>query len=342
MTSLVKIAAIGFAAIGTAAAASVAWVNVSRASQTGQSRQAAGRPAPDGNGVIVCVAPDSVLRAVPIGHTCSSGQSSLPVRLVKNDLWDPPSVWDFDDSKQPNDSALPRPVPPDDPLADLQRRLSNLQRSPLFTVVDTRGDPIFEVAPETVLVYNANKTVVAAIRATADGGFFRVLSADGGVTTSVGASGRRAGVRVDEDGVRRLELGNQNSGAYSFKVLSLKPSGDPIAGIGQSRAGTGALIVGTVTGRVQATITVGDGKGMIGVSNDGGAAVLSLTEGATAGGLLAIGGARSEPMVKMGVNHDRYGVVLAGPVAGFPLVPRSGLPGSYFLGCAGGGACGPF
>jgi hypothetical protein len=46
-------------------------------------------------------------------------------------------------------------------------------------------------------------------------------------------------------------------------------------------------------------------------------------------------------MVKFGVNQDRYGVVLAGPVSGFPLVPGSGLPGSYFLGCAGGDKCGP-
>ncbi len=69
--------------------------------------------------------------------------------------------------------------------------------------------------------------------------------------------------------------------------------------------------------------------------------VLAITEGATGGGLLAMGDATSEPMVKFGVAQDRYGIVLAGPVSGFPLVPGSGLPGSYFLGCPAGEKCGP-
>jgi hypothetical protein len=38
----------------------------------------------------------------------------------------------------------------------------------------------------------------------------------------------------------------------------------------------------------------------------------------------------------MGHNGNRYGIVLAGPVLGLPLVPRSALPGSYFMGCASG------
>ena len=42
-------------------------------------------------------------------------------------------------------------------------------------------------------------------------------------------------------------------------------------------------------------------------------------------------------MVKMGVAQDRYGIVLTGPKAGFPLIPGSGLPGSYIMGCAGKG-----
>ena len=89
-------------------------------------------------------------------------------------------------------------------------------------------------------------------------------------------------------------------------------------------------------------MTGSEGKGAIGVSNPSGSPVVSLTEGATRGGLLSIGDALSEPMVKMGVAQDRYGIVLAGPRAGFPLIPGSGLPGSYIMGCAGKGKdCGP-
>ena len=58
--------------------------------------------------------------------------------------------------------------------------------------------------------------------------------------------------------------------------------------------------------------------------------------------MLAIANSAKDPVVKMGVNDNRYGVVLTGPRAGFPLVPRSGLPGSYILGCAGGSSCKPY
>ena len=42
----------------------------------------------------------------------------------------------------------------------------------------------------------------------------------------------------------------------------------------------------------------------------------------------------------MGTNGNRYGVVMALP-QGLPYVPKSGLPGSYMLGCAPGPACVP-
>jgi hypothetical protein len=333
MISLGKLAAVGSASIGTATAASLTWFALSAGPQTDRSKQPANQPAAGDDKVIVCVASDSVLRA---SNTCSSGQTALPVLVTSappNPGW---ADWDqLKDSTPPDD-------PQSNPLGDLEQRLGKLQKSPLFTVVDNADNPIFSVAPETVVVYNGNKQDVAAIRAIDGGGFFWAGSADGKLAASVGASGTRAGVRITEGDVRRIELGKHESGTYSLKVPSLNASGKAIVGIGQSKAGTGALIVADVTGRVKASMTVGDGKGMIGVSNDRGAAVLSLTEGATGGGLLAIGDAKSEPMVKMGASQDRYGVVLAGPGAGFPLVPRSGLPGSYFLGCAGGPSCKPY
>jgi hypothetical protein len=124
-------------------------------------------------------------------------------------------------------------------------------------------------------------------------------------------------------------------------VRSIVDPGDPIAGIGESSAGTGALVIGNSNGQVKASMTLAEGKGMLSLFNKKRADILSLTEGATGGGLLTIGDADGAPMVKMGVNEGRYGIVLAGPVAGFPLVPSSGLPGSYFLGCSGGAACRP-
>jgi hypothetical protein len=144
---------------------------------------------------------------------------------------------------------------------------------------------------------------------------------------------------MTEGGQRRADFGRQPAGNYSLRVLG--PTGGPEAAIGESQAGTGALVIGDPLGRLRAVMTVVEGKGSVRIQNAQGEAVLALTEGATGGGLLTIGDKSSEPMVKFGVNQDRYGVVLAGPVSGFPLVPGSGLPGSYFLGCAGGDKCGP-
>jgi hypothetical protein len=79
-----------------------------------------------------------------------------------------------------------------------------------------------------------------------------------------------------------------------------------------------------------------DGKGIIGLFNQDNKAILTFGEAVgNTGGSLAIGDAGSEPMVKMGSNDNRYGVAVTFPV-GFPYVPRSGLPGSYFLGCSVG------
>jgi hypothetical protein len=50
--------------------------------------------------------------------------------------------------------------------------------------------------------------------------------------------------------------------------------------------------------------------------------------------------ANSKATVMMKTNNNRYGVVMALP-PGFPYVPKSGLPGSYILGCAGGPSCVP-
>ena len=64
--------------------------------------------------------------------------------------------------------------------------------------------------------------------------------------------------------------------------------------------------------------------------------VLGLVTSTTGGGLLHIGNHAGPSAVKMGHNGHRYGIVMAGPIMGFPYVPRSGLPGSYFMGCASG------
>ena len=63
--------------------------------------------------------------------------------------------------------------------------------------------------------------------------------------------------------------------------------------------------------------------------NDAG---ISMMEQGIGGGMLQID-SKDGAVVKMGNVNNAYGIVMTGPRPGLPLVPKSGLPGSYFLGC---------
>lgn len=325
MTLLAKLAAIGSASI---AAASVTWAVATSSPADDSSRQSSGGEP------VVCAGPDTVLRLVAgDGKTCPPGKERVDVSEAEAE------VPEVDDAGMDEPGAAEREKSKSPRLAALERRISALEQRSLFEVVDKAGNPIFRVAPESVLVYNNAQEPVAAIRASSKGGEFISRSAEG-LGAAFGVSGLRSGVRISENGVTRADIGKQAQGNYAMRFVS--PGGGVIAGVGESRGGTGAAIVGALTGTLLASMTSADGKGAIGVSSSSGAPVLSLSEGATRGGLLAIGDAASEPMVKMGVAQDRYGIVLTGPRAGFPLIPASGLPGSYIIGCSGSGKdCGP-
>ena len=136
------------------------------------------------------------------------------------------------------------------------------------------------------------------------------------------------------EGGQRRRLRPATSGNSRFGA---QPHGGPEAAIGESQPGTGALVISDPVGQLRAMMTVVEGKGSVRIQNAQEEAV-ALTEGATGGGLLAIGDKSSEPMVKFGVSQDRFGVVLAGPVS--LRWCRAAFYRSYFRG-AGGDACGP-
>jgi hypothetical protein len=277
------------------------------------------------NDVIVCVGPDSILRS-PESGICPSGSQQIKLSG--------PGIKNVDDD---NDPTQPPADSKSDPLADIERRISNLEKSSVFEVVNKEGKVIFRVAPGLVQLYDSNGVVVAAMGASSEGGVFSARTPDAKVTAFVRALGERVGLRITEGGFPRLDLGRQEAGNYSFKI----PLGDKIiAGIGESKAGTGALVVGDGHGRPRAAIEVNAGKGAADVFNASGNGVASLTESLGGGGLLVLTDANSHATVMMKANNNRYGVVMAFP-PGFPYVPKSGLPGSYMLGCAAGPSCVP-
>jgi hypothetical protein len=249
-----------------------------------------------------------------------------------------------------------------DSLAALERRIGNLESTQEpFMVVDRQGKKIFSVdstgISSAASVFNSNERSVVTMGATAaDGGYLSVRSEDGPRHAQLSAESSWAGLSINElitetiteqgqtrqvtRDIPRIELGKRPTGGYALRFPT--KSGDLIAGIGESAAGSGAIIVGDADGGKRAQMSVGsDGKGLIIIFNAKGFAIAALGEApGNSGGGLAIGDSAGSPRVKMGTNDNRYGEVQALP-RGLPYVPKSGLPGSYMLGCAGGGSCVP-
>ncbi len=333
MSPLLKLAGIGSGAI--VAASAVTWIALSQHAPA--ARPAAPADDASNNDVVVCVGSDSFLRTAPEGGGCPPNTRRIalsgPDHQAKDLTDDSPDP--FENKKPP--SSGPRRV--EGLPEDIERRLDTLERAPLFEVVDKKGAVIFSVAPGSAILYNANGKAVACLRATEAGGYFTGRSMDGLYDASIGASGNNVGVRIREGGLTRVDLGRQTTGNYTLKFEGR--GGGMLAGIGESRAGTGVLVVSDSDARTRVSMALADGKGSIGLFNSAGTAILNLTEKSTGGGLLVIGDRDGTGMVKMSNNDERYGVVMTGPRAGFPYVPASGLPGSYFLGCAGGSSCQP-
>jgi len=285
-------------------------------------------------GLVFCVSSDQTLHAAQAG-TCASSQTRVELEAASQQFLDCTECGAQESHHSADASAKAHNAA----VADLEQRIDALHVSPLLTVIDQQKRPMMTVQPGALVVYDENGAPVATMRAHADGGSITATSSSG-LSAILGALSTEAGLQISEQSVLRLRMTGQAGGTYALAVPALGASGD-IAGIGESKASSGAIVAASPSGAVKASMTVADGKGVVGIFNSTGLSVLSLTEGASAGGLLALGNAQSAPTLKMGVKNNRYGVVLTGPRAGFPLVTGSGLPGSYILGCAPGPACEP-
>jgi hypothetical protein len=272
--------------------------------------------------VTLCVGPgpDHILRATPLDGSCPPDHQEL--RLEEEDE----AICELCD---PEDPPKPRDPARDGQLAALDDRIRALEKSAYFEVVTKDGRPVFRVEPGGARLFNPESTAVAALGTSEQGGYFTGRTTRGSHYASIGASGDRGGVRLLEVDLARLELKVQD-GKGSLRIPSAT---GVIAGLGQSTAGSGALLVGTLAGDVRGSFTVPNGRGMIASNGQAASGGTALLEPGIGGGMFGLDDTRGGAAVKMGHNGHRYGIVLAGPVLGFPLIPKSGLPGSYFMGC---------
>ena len=272
--------------------------------------------------VTLCVGSDHILRVAPnFAAECPEGQQEFLL-----DDKDEQVCELCDPNKEPSG-----PFSDNKAIAELEQRIRALESPTYFEVVDQKERPIFQVKNGGVRMINQERTV-AFVGTTDEGAYFTARS-PGGTEASLSAVGNNVGILLGDNGSNRIELGSRNAGPFALRF----PSGKGlIAGIGQSRAGTGAVLVGTLPGVTAGSMTVSDGRGMISLTKDGMPGGIAFLESINGGGLVDIGNNAGDSAVKMGHNGHRYGVVMTGPVPGFPYVPRSGLPGSYFFGCASG------
>ena len=306
--------ALAFAA-GCATTAAIVWITA------GVHAQASFQ-----NAVPVCVAEDGVMRVAT--GSCPPGQRSLYLKKAGEEV---EKVDDPGDKPQA-----------DKQLSDLERRIKSLESSALertttgrstvvapFEVLDSGGRRIFAVEEGVVSLYHGNRAV-AQIRASESGGHFMGISATGDLQASVGASGSRSGVIINEGGAERIYVGKQESGHYGAKFFA--KGGVYVAAIGQSTVGLGLAGVYGPDGTPRALMrSTDDGRGgHISVYN-GQTTVAELTVGKTGGGLLTIGSSTGERMVAAGVQPGNFGVVQTGP-ASFATAAGLPLPGSYISG----------
>lgn len=312
------VAAVASTAVVAAASAGVWYAGAPNAEPgpAGSDTFAPGQPSapsPDQDVVIVCAGGDDILQAPLLQGGCAPGQRTIS--LLRDDECPlcPPDESAAETSDNPALNAL-------------EKRLHALEHAPYFEVVDDDEKPIFIVSQDGVRVFSKGGIPRAAFGSASGGGYFTV--SNGFADASITATSTNGGVQFAEDGLTRLIASGSDSGGASLRI----PSGNGVvAGIGASKEGPGTLLIGTLAGQVKATFSVPRDRAMVQVQGVDDAAI-SMMEQGSGGGMLQID-SRDGAVVKMGNVNNSYGIVMTGPRPGLALVPKSGLPGSYFLGC---------
>jgi hypothetical protein len=279
----------------------------------------------NGGVVVACADAEGALR-LGEGGLCRPGERSLVLKAP--DL----------------EEAKPDEPPKDQQVADLDRRLKDLEernrRGRLlgsrviapFEVVDEAGTRVFYVQKGSVSAHTAAGTMVARIVADEKGGYFEGRTTSGTDTAVIGGTGEHADVVIRENGRQRIQLGRNEQGAYGVRVFSA--ASKLVAGLGQSRAGNGIAMVADLEGTPRAKMySLPVGAGIVEVINGQGVGVATMSAAGPGGaGILQLSNASGKVMVEAGVSQAGIGIVRAGP-AGFNAgVGFLGLPGSYIEG----------
>lgn len=290
-----------------------------------ESREAARTEPSKPGDVTLCVGDDRILRVPPgFGDQCPDGQEKVELETEDErvcELCDPLA-------DQPPADKTGNPA-----IDDLARRIRELENESYFEVVDKNERPIFQIKPGGARILNRDGKPVGLVGTPASGGFLTMQDPVNRLAVTISASGNNAGVLVNDGFTTRLEMASRKGGPYAMRL----PAADGlVAGLGQSRAGSGALIIGNAGGTTLGSLTTTDGRGVVAVNANGAKGGVALLEATIGGGMFEISNASGNSAVEMGHRSHRFGVVIAGPYFNIPYVPRTGIPGNFFVGCASG------
>ena len=276
--------------------------------------------------VHTCADADGTLRVTESNMPCQPEQRRVRLNLIREE---------GDECKED-----------DGRVEKIERRLKDLEardrRGTLrgrrvlapFEVVMPKGEgyaPLLRIEEQNVVFYNSAGKQVAWIRADNRGGLLVTESVAGDRTALIAAQEKRAHVLIKENNKNRVDLGRQDNGRYNLQVYGAQDK--LVAGIGQSRAGPGVLVIADGAGVEKATLFLDSTRssGRLDVANPAGTVVGVIAANPQAG-LLQLTDSGGTTMVEAGVNPNGAGVVRTGPnMRGFG-VGFVGLVPSMILG----------
>jgi hypothetical protein len=276
--------------------------------------------------VHTCADADGTLRVVEPNMPCAPEQRRVRLQLIREE----------DDECKEDDGRVER----------LERRLRDLEardrRGTLrgrrvhapFEVVMAKGEAhsrLLHIEQQNVVFYNGDERPVAWIRADVNGGLLVTESVGGDRTALIAAQGKRAHVLIKENNQERVDLGRRENGRYNLQVFGAQNK--LVAGIGQSKAGPGLVVVADAAGIEKASLFLDEAQrsGRLEVANSSGTTVGAMAARPEAG-FLQLKDSSGTAMVYAGINGNGAGVVNTGPdMRGFG-VGLVGLVPSMILG----------
>ena len=276
--------------------------------------------------VHTCADVDNTLRVTEPNMPCAPEQRRVRLQLIREES---------DDCKED-----------DGRVEKLERRLRDLEardrrgtmrgrrvHAP-FDVVMRKGDgysKLLHIEQQNVEFYNGDQRPVAWIRADINGGLLVTESINGDRTALIEAKGKVAHAMIKENNKERVVLGRRENGRYSLQIFGAQNK--LVAGIGQSKSGSGLVAVADAAGMQKATMFVDPERdsGRLEVANSSGGIVGTMAARPEAG-FLQLKDSAGTAMVYAGINGNGAGVVNTGPdMRGFG-VGLVGLVPSMILG----------